>query len=182
MVTPVAFRTAEGRGLRTANEHSQAASEHPTGPARPFAPIGPNPPLPLTTQGRFFDPASLRQSALADGRSRSAPLGGLYGSRKCGLLVPVRLLAGVRGARRVGTAPWSIRAAGECWWPCEPARFRHVRRAAQPLPDRLAPRGQPVREQIHPAKQAPHPRADHQPVSGRRRRGARPALASFLGG
>ena len=46
------------------------------------------------------------------------------------------------------------------------ARARqHVRGAAQSLADRLAPRGQPVRQQVHPADQAPHPGAHYQPVS-----------------
>ena len=46
---------------------------------------------------------------------------------------------------------------------CARAR-QHVRGAAQSLADRLAPRGQPARPQVHPADRAPHPGAHHQPV------------------
>lgn len=59
--------------------------------------------------------------------------------------------------------------------------LQDVRRAAQPLSDRLAPWGQPVREQIHPAEQAPHPRADHQPVSGASRQPQRSSGLAGLG-
>ncbi|EPY84765.1 hypothetical protein CB1_000445037 [Camelus ferus] len=42
---------------------------------------------------------------------------------------------------------------------------QHVRGAAQSFADWLAPGGQPIRQQVHPADQAPHPGAYHQPLA-----------------
>lgn len=99
------------------------------------------------------------------GNASQLPAAGAYSLPAC---VPLLLLSTVNGGRWLlsGTQITAARPAvvspgpGFLQVPSVGA-IQHVCGAAQSLTDGLAPGGQPIRQQVHPANQAPHPGAHH---------------------